>query len=237
MSGFNPLAAINTFGICIAGAIAYMLREMKKVPHVWFLNTKGPPRDQRVTGDVYILFLVPTTSKSPTPHRFFPEGNLVVHFRYCSSCFAPPFLFVSRFLGGTEPIWLLSPTTCMVLWQENISFMAFFRAVSKMMKISKIDDFSLTDISEPKRPRWAMPATMCGDSIPQKRLEILSASFFAVSHGVLVLPTFKVHTGLYWRSFGFGVWPLKIESIIFQKRLKILFPAVLTVSQGVLGLR
>lgn len=39
------------------------------------------------------------------------------------------------------------------LEQESISFMAFFHAVGKMMEVSKIDDFCLQDIQEPKRPR------------------------------------------------------------------------------------
>ncbi|CAN0434301.1 unnamed protein product [Ascophyllum nodosum] len=37
--------------------------------------------------------------------------------------------------------------------EDNIAFMALFRAVCKMMKISRIDDFSLKDMSEPKPKR------------------------------------------------------------------------------------
>lgn len=39
------------------------------------------------------------------------------------------------------------------LHDENISFMAFFRAVRKMMQMSRIEDFSLKDFSDPKRLR------------------------------------------------------------------------------------
>lgn len=37
--------------------------------------------------------------------------------------------------------------------QENITFMALFRNVRKMMKIARIDDYSLKDMSSPTRQR------------------------------------------------------------------------------------
>eukprot|EP00904_Undaria_pinnatifida_P007283 jgi/Undpi1/3685/HiC_scaffold_16.g07055.m1 len=39
------------------------------------------------------------------------------------------------------------------LHDDNITFLALFRNVCKMMKISKIDDFALKDMSDPTRPR------------------------------------------------------------------------------------
>lgn len=37
--------------------------------------------------------------------------------------------------------------------QESIAFLALFRNVGRMMRISRIDDFALKDMSNPSQPR------------------------------------------------------------------------------------
>lgn len=109
---------------------------------------------------------------------------------------------------GVESRTTLSRATCVCCWisQENISFMAFFRAVSKMMKISKIDDFSLTDISDPKRPRWARVVAIFVLTITYSK-KLIAAVFTIVSWCLLVLGAQKIKHGDIIR----GVLPLEYD--------------------------